>query len=200
VTLVSTVDHLIQNVLAAAGDNDAAEQALSQAYSADQTPAAWETAARLAKRRAAEAAIAIDGLTDRAAAELGRSKTNLRTDIAALCFWPGSTILRAGAHDRVRGVSNAYKHQDLCDPTLPITSDADILVVGLGYGLDGYGVGKFGGVEVLVHETGGDRYKFLGDVPTAVAAWFRYLAQNGAVLPPGPLRCCDIDVHRERVP
>ncbi len=31
------------------------------------------------------------------------------------------------------------------DSRLPITSDDDVLVVGLGYGLDGFGVGKYGG-------------------------------------------------------
>lgn len=62
----------------------------------------------------------------------------------------------------MRGVANAYKHQNLSDPTLPITSDADVLVVGLGYGLDG--VGKFGGVEVIVRESAGPSLKFLGDV------------------------------------
>lgn len=35
----------------------------------------------------------------------------------------------------------------LTDPTLPITSDNDVLVVALGYGPDGYGVGKFDGEE-----------------------------------------------------
>jgi hypothetical protein len=95
----------------------------------------------------------------------------------------------------VRGVANAYKHQDLNDPTLPITSDAEVLVIGLGYGLDGFGVGKRGGVEVLVHETGGDKFKFLGDVPTAIAAWFEFLAVNGATLPAGPHQCCNLQVH-----
>jgi hypothetical protein len=35
----------------------------------------------------------------------------------------------------VRGVAKAYKHENLTDLTLRITSDADILVVGLGLGL-----------------------------------------------------------------
>ena len=194
-TLASTIDHLTQNVLAAAADYDASEQALSHAYNANQAPAAWEAAAQLAKRRAAEVAIAIDGLTDRASTDLDRSKLNVRTDITALCLFPGSSIPRTGAHDRVRGVANAYKHQNLSDRSLPITSDADILVVGLGYGLDGYGVGKWGGVEVLVQETGGERYKFLGDVPTAIAAWLRYLAANGAVLQPDPMHCCGVQIY-----
>ena len=39
----------------------------------------------------------------------------------------------------------------LTDTSLPISSINDVLVVGLGFGLDGYGVGKFGDVEVIVH-------------------------------------------------
>ncbi|WP_334147711.1 type II toxin-antitoxin system toxin DNA ADP-ribosyl transferase DarT [Hyphomicrobium sp.] len=61
--LEATLDHLLHNVLAAAADYEAAEQALTQAYKGDSAPAAWEAAARAAKRRAAEVAIAIDGLT-----------------------------------------------------------------------------------------------------------------------------------------
>jgi len=55
---------------------------------------------------------------------------------------PNSMTPRVGALERVRGVANAYKHQNLNDPKLPISSDADVLVVGSGYGVDGYGVGK----------------------------------------------------------
>lgn len=194
--LENTVDHLLHNVLAAATDYMAAEDALSQAYGADRTPAAWERAARLAKRRAAEVAIAIDALTDRCATELARSKSSIRADISAQCVWPGSGADRLGAHNRVRGVANAYKHQDLSDPTLPIASNDDVLAVGSGWGMDGWGVGKYGGVpEVLVHETAGNRFKFLGDVPTAMAAWFKFLAANGATLPAGPIRVGNLQVH-----
>ena len=70
--LEATLDHLLHNVVAAAADYRAAEQALTQVYNADPTSAAWETAARTAKRRAAEVAIAIDGLTDRCAPEIAR--------------------------------------------------------------------------------------------------------------------------------
>lgn len=183
--LEGAVDHLIQNVLAAARDYEAAERDLTAAFQADNDPAAWEAEARTAKRRAAEVAIAIDGLAERCKAELGLSLTQIRTDVSSLCTWPGSGSPRAGALDRVRGVANAYKHQNLSDPSLPISSDADVLVVGLGYGLDGFGVGKFSGVEVLVRETGGTTYKFMGDLPVAIAAWFKFLAQHGATLPSG---------------
>lgn len=46
----------------------------------------------------------------------------IRNSITPLCLWPGSGAQRLGAHERVRGVANAYKHQNLIDPNLPITS------------------------------------------------------------------------------
>lgn len=194
--LEQTLDHLLHNVLAAAADYHTAEQALTQVYNGDPTPAAWEAAARTAKRRAAEVAIAIHGLTDRCAAELARSKSSIRADISALCLWPTSGVARLGAHDRVRGVANAYKHQDLNDPTLPIASNDDVLTVGSGWGMDGWGVGKYGGIpEVLVQETGGDRFKFLGDVPIAISAWFKFIGAKGATLPVGPVQVCGLQVH-----
>jgi hypothetical protein len=193
--LADTVDHLLHNVLPAAADYAAAEDELSMAYRADPTPAAWEAPARTAKRRAAELAVAIDGLTDRCAAELGISKTAVRKSMAALCFWPSGTSLRAGAHDRVRGVAGVYKHQSLSDPTLPIASDTDVLVVGLGYGLDGFGVGKPRGVGVLAQERSGAKWKFLGDAPVAISAWFKYLAAYGAPLPAQPQTVCGLQVH-----
>lgn len=159
--LASAVDHLIHNVLPAAADYAAAERELTAAFKADQDPSAWAKAARKAKRRAAELAIAVDGLTDRVHSELGVSKTSIRNDVAKLCYWPRSQNLRTGAHDRVRAVAITYKHQNLSDPRLPIASEADVLAVGLGYGLDGFGVGKYGGVEVLVRQRDGDIRKFL---------------------------------------
>jgi hypothetical protein len=190
-----TLDHLIHNVLPAAADYDDAERELTAAYNADNTQSAWETAARKAKRRAAEVAIAIDGLTDRLHLEVGLSKVSIRNSISALCLWPGTNERRLGAHDRVRGVSNAYKHQDLTDPTLPIASQNDVLAVGLGYGLDGFGVGKYGGVEVLVQERSGSRFKFLGDMPVSIAAWFKFLGSQGATIPSGVHNVCGLQVH-----
>lgn len=184
--LESAVEHLLHNVLPAAVDYIAAEDALSIAHNASLSAASWETEARLAKRRAAELAIAIDGLPDRCKQELGLTVLQIRAAVAALCLYPGTTSPRPGSLERVRGVANAYKHKNLTDPTLPITSDADVLVVGLGYGLDGFGVGKSGGVEVLVHETSGISWKFLGDAPTTIAAWFSFLVSRGAVVPAGP--------------
>jgi hypothetical protein len=195
--LGKTVDHLIANILPAAADYAAAEDVLTQVYRNDPAPAAWEAAARMAKRRAAEAAIAVDGLTDRFKIALGDTKADIRSRIASFCFWPNSDAPRPGAHERIRGVANAYKHQNLSDLTLPILSTDDVLVVGSGWNVDAWGVGKYGGLpEVLVSETAGGLFKFLGDVPVAIAAWFHFLAAQGAALPPGPVHCCNLEVHQ----
>jgi hypothetical protein len=65
----------------------------------------------------------------------------------------------------------------------PITSESDVLATGAGFGIDGYGVGKFSGVEVLVNQKDGAVRKFLGDVPWSIAGWFRFLADQGVTLP-----------------
>jgi hypothetical protein len=190
-----TVNHLLNNVLPAAEDYLLAERELTAAYKADATPSAWETAARKAKRRAAELAIAIDGLTDRCSTELCMTKTVIRKNVSTMCLLPGSGTLRPDSHERIRAVANAYKHQILSDPSLPIASQDDVLAVGLGYGLDGFGVGKCGGVEVLVREHGGTMYKFLADSPTSIAAWFKFLVAHGVALPAGPYEACGLQVH-----
>ena len=111
--LENTVSHLIHNVMPSAADYETAEDALSLAYAADPTPAEWEAAARQAKRRAAELAIAIDGLTDRCAGELACSKNGIRSLVAKLCIWPGTNFDRTDCTERIRGVANAYKHGTL---------------------------------------------------------------------------------------
>jgi hypothetical protein len=149
----------------------------------------WETAANLAKptttrRRAAELAIAVDGLTDRCCNELGSSKAYIRKSVTALCVWPGTSLPRPDCIERVRGVANAYKHENLTDKTLPITSASDVLVVALGYGLDAFGVGKYSGVEVIVRDKAGQSWKFLGDAPTAVVGWFPFRSRRGLAVRP----------------
>jgi hypothetical protein len=47
-------------------------------------------------------------------------------------------------------VANAYKHDKLGDQKMPIASADDVLMAGLGYGVESYGAGKYGGVEVIV--------------------------------------------------
>jgi hypothetical protein len=193
--LTDNRDHLMRNVIPAAIDYAAAEGRLSDAYVANPSPGMWDREARDANRRAAELALAIDGLTDRAHHELGLPKKTIRKDVSALCFYPGTTSLRASAFERVRGVANAYKHKKLDDPDLPIASDADVLTVKLGYGLEGYGVGKFDCVEVIVHDKSGQSWKFMGDAPTVIGAWFRFLNAKGAVLPIGPIQIFGLQVY-----
>jgi hypothetical protein len=81
-----------------------------------------------------------------------------------------------------------------CAANIPIASESNILATGAGYGIDGYGVGKFGGVEVLVTERDGTVRKFLGDVPWAIAGWFQFLAAQGAAVPPDEYRVCGLCV------
>ncbi|WP_430436340.1 hypothetical protein [Oceanibaculum nanhaiense] len=193
--LVETLSHLLDNVLPSADEYQAAEEALSVAFKSDQSPESWRNSAIIAKRRAAGVAIAIDGLTDRSEIELGVFKTKIRREISSLCFWPGGTTLRAGAHNRVRAVANAYKHKILSDQSLPISSDDDVLVVGSGFGLDGYGVGKNGTPETLVKERNGDQFKFLGDVPVSIGAWFKFLERYGVEFPFENRNVCGMQVY-----
>jgi hypothetical protein len=72
--------------------------------------------------------------------------------------------------------------------------EGDILAIGAGYGIDTYGVGKFSGVEVLVNQRDGNVKKFMGDVPWAIAGWFRFLAAGGASLPAHDYVVCGLRV------
>jgi len=193
--LVKTVSHLIYDVLPAAEDYEKAELRLSQEYNPDKPVSDWMVAAREAKRRAAQLAISIDGLTDRFAGEQNFTKACIRQTITSHCLWPGTETPRLGAHERVRAVANAYKHYNLSDPNMVIKTNDDVDAAGAGYGIDGFGVGKFGGVEVLVNQKNGEVFKFLGDVPVAISAWFNFLEQQGAQIPPGPYMVCGIEVH-----
>ena len=118
-SLQTTVDHLITNVISAARDYNDAEMALSAAFAAannDQSKCQAEC--DRAKRRAAEVAVAIDGLADRAAKALGTTANVTREEVAPLCVINGT--LRQGCVDRVCAVANAYKHDVLDDRKHPI--------------------------------------------------------------------------------
>lgn len=185
--------HLFDNVLPAAADYFGAERELSAAYAASgQKLAACERETKKAKRLAANAAIALDGLVDRTANELGLSTNTVRAQVGPLCILGSSP--RVGCIERVRAVADAYKHDELANPQHPIRSNDDVLVVAPGYGIDGFGVGKMGGVEVTAHQANGDLRKFLGDVPAAVRGWLQFLSNSGAVLPPGDVSVCNVKV------
>jgi hypothetical protein len=182
--LDSVLNHLLHNVLPAARDYEAAEEQLSLAFKQNPDPTSWEQPGQQAKRRAAEVAIAIDGLVDRAAEALGLSKEKIREQVANRCSIVGVSIPRPECIGRIRAVANAYKHAVLRDKTLPITSENDVLATGRGYGVDGYGLGKMSGVEVLVHQKDGKTRIFLADVQWSIAGWFQFLADQKVVLPP----------------
>lgn len=196
--LTNTLKHLLDNVIPAANDYERAEIDLSNAFSRDNSEASWVAEGTLAKRRAAEVAIAIDGLADRAAIELGIDVNEIRRLVAPLCTIDGN--LRDGCVERVCAVANAYKHSGPLRATHPIQSESDVLAAGAGFGIDGYGVGKFSGVEVLVNQRDGTRRKFLGDVPWAVAGWFRFLDARGASLPAEKVKVCNLCVKHGTLP
>jgi len=104
-------------------------------------------------------------------------------------------IVRQGCVERVCAVANAYKHALLSDPKHPIRSEADVLVVGAGYGVDGYGLGKYSGIEVLVRQIDDEQHKFLADAPFAIAGWFAFLKQQGALLPGNRFTVCGLPVN-----
>ncbi len=190
--LKSALNHLLTNVLPAAQDYDRAENELSAAYAQNPDPVHWATAGQQAKRRAAEVAVAIDGLADRAANDLGITPESARNAVAPYCTI--GSVARPGSVERVCAVANAYKHAGPLRGKHPIASESDILAAGAGYGIDGYGIGKFGGVEVLVTERGASVRKFLGDVPSAIAGWFQFLVAQGTTLPPDEYRVCGVCV------
>jgi hypothetical protein len=192
--LQPTVDHFIANVIPAARDYNDAEVALTAALAVvNGDQAKCHVECDTAKRRAAEVAVALDGLADRAARAVGSTPNAIRAQVAQLSAIHGT--LRLGCVDRVCAVANAYKHDVLNDPKHPIRSGADVLVVGAGYGIDGWGMGKYGGIEVMVHQTDGQQRKFLADVPYAIAGWFAFMKQQGASLPSDQFTICGLPVN-----
>ena len=191
--LSDTLNHLLTNVIPAARDYEHAENELSRAFARNADPKSWKGEGDHAKRRAAEVALAIDGLADRAGRTLGLSPDDVRAQIAHRCVIGG--IPRPACLERVCAVANAYKHAGPLYAKHPITSESDVLAAGAGWGIDAYGVGKFSGVEVLVNQKDGTARKFLADVPWSIAGWFRFLADNGATLPAQDMLICGLKVH-----
>ena len=191
--LTDTLNHLLNNVLPAARDYQQAERELSAAFARNNDPQSWTTEGQQAKRRAAEVAIAIDGVADRAASALGLPPDQVRAQVGPYCVI--GTARRMGCIERVCAVANAYKHAGPLRAKHPINSESDVLVTGAGYGIDAFGVGKFSGIEVLVTQKNGEVRKFLGDVPWAIAGWFSFLADYGGALPPEDFVVCNLLVH-----
>jgi hypothetical protein len=193
--LKGTLTHLLNNVIPAADDYERAENDLTRAFTRNADPLSWTAQGQLAKRRAAEVAVAIDGLADRTAATVGLTPDEVRAKVATLCVINGA--LRSGCIERVCAVANAYKHAGPLRAKHPIHSESDVLATGAGYGLDAYGVGKFGGVEVLVNQKDGTVRKFLADVPWSIAGWFRFLADHGAAIPARDYVVCGLTVRSD---
>jgi hypothetical protein len=91
--LTNTLNHLMTNVLPAARDYAQAENELSRAFGRNNDPNAWEGEGQHAKRRAAEIAIAIDGLADRAASALGLTPEQVRQQVASGCIIDGASAM-----------------------------------------------------------------------------------------------------------
>ena len=191
--LSETFNHLLNNVLPAAHDYERAEGDLTAAFARDGDPQSWIVEGQQAKRRAAEVAIAIDGLADRAASALGLTPDEVRTRVGQCCIV--GTAHRAGCIDRVCAVANAYKHAGPLRAKHPIASESDVLATGAGYGIDAFGVGKYSGVEVLVNQRDGTVRKFLADVPWSIAGWFQFLTDQGAAIPAQDYIVCNLRVH-----
>lgn len=192
------LSHLLNNVLPAARDYEQAEKELSTAFARDDDPKQWVIEGQQVKRRAAEVAIAIDGLADRTASALSLTPDQVRAQVALYCVI--GTVHRAGCIERVCAVANAYKHAGPLRAKHPIVSESDVLATGAGYGIDGFGVGKFSGVEVLVYQKNGEVRKFSGDVPWAIAGWFSFLADHGVAIPPEDFVVCNLPVHAGAAP
>jgi hypothetical protein len=191
--LTNTLAHLLNNVIPAVRDYERAEDELTRAFAKDADPNSWAEEGRRAKRCAAEVAIAIDGLADRAASVLGITPDEIRAQVAQRCVIGG--VARPGCIDRVCAVANAYKHGGPLRSKHPIDSESDVLATGAGYGIDGYGIGKFSGIEVLVNQRDGTTRKFLGDLSWSIAGWFRFLADGGAPVPATDCIVCGLAVN-----
>jgi hypothetical protein len=193
-TMASNVlSHFVDNVLPSIADYEKAEDELSEAYrQSDGDATKWEWAGKTAKRKAADAAVAIDGLADRAAKAFGGTADAVRADVAVLCVVNG--IARPGSIERLCAVANAYKHDGPLRSKHPIASDQDILSAGAGWGVDAYGSGKYGGVEVLATQRNGEVKKVMADLPYGVAGWLNYMATHGLVVPEPSYKICGIVV------
>jgi hypothetical protein len=79
--LTETLNHLLNNVLPAARDYERSEEELPAAFGRNADARSWVMEGQQAKRRAAEVAIAIDGLADRAASALGLMPDEVRKQV-----------------------------------------------------------------------------------------------------------------------
>ncbi len=159
---MDVLQHIQAYVLPTIRDYERAEIALTRASRSSAIDSDWAIEANEAKRHAAQAAIALDGLVDRFELAYAVSKEDIRKELEQSCIVQN----RPGAAARVSGVANAYKHAQLNQNRHPIKSWAEVKAIAPGYGIDGFGVGKMGEPEVVTKDaSSGEEFKFLGDIP-----------------------------------
>ena len=179
-----TLDHLTRMVLPASAEYFSIEESTANAEG--------DTDAVL--RKAYDTSIALDGLVDRASLEFSLSKREVIDAVDRESRFPGGAE-RPGCIERIRAVANAYKHAELSDKSLPLTSDQDVFFFGAGYGVDGFGVGKFGGMETLMRDKSGHVWKFLGDLPCAIYGWAAFLRDHGVSMPGTKHTVCNLEIE-----
>ena len=173
-------EHFVNFVLPAGRSYRVAEVALSKAFRQHgRETDEFRRAQNDAIREGSNMAIAFDALVDRARMVGGRSREQIYADVAPLCRHGDN--LRDGVLERLSAIANAYKHYKLDEQRHPIRSADDVLAVGSGYGVDGYGVGKSGEPEVLIRLQDGKQRKLLGDGQLATVGWQTFLQSKGFV-------------------
>jgi hypothetical protein len=70
-----------------------------------------------------------------------------------------------------------------------------VFFFGAGYGVDGFGVGNFGGMETLMRDKSGHVWKFFGDVPCAIYGWVAFLREQGVSLPGLKHMVCNLEIE-----
>jgi len=179
----TALEQLVQVVLPAAEEYFAAEEAASDTATGD-----------VAVRKALALCVPMTKLIEISVEEFHLAPAKVRLLVQAGCCFPGGAE-RPGCIERIRAVAAAARHPALSDQSLPITSEDDVIFHGAGWGIDGFGIGKYGGLETLIREKSGQVFKFLGDVPCAVQGWSNFLSSQGVVMPGTVHKVCNLPVR-----
>lgn len=186
------VDRFESRVLPTAIDYEIAEIALSEAIE-EGSEAVVHNARREVLRRGMQLASAIQNFVDYTLDAAGfSSKSVLIERLDQLTWFEPGGDLRA-CFWRLNAAANVEKHSGRKSDRI-IRDENDVLVVGAGFGVDGFGVGKFGGEELLLNSSDGKTYKFIGDAAAALLAGARYLTEAGypPELPSHPILGVDL--------
>jgi hypothetical protein len=189
--MTSAFSHFLNFCLPACHDYEKAEADLSKASANAKTESDWSEAGLNAVRQAFIASVAIEGLYERAMEDYQiKSKLKLMNVIGAYAKFPGGAN-RPDSVQRVSSVANAYKHAKLNAPHHVIERSNQVLSAGSGYGIDGFGVGKFSGIEVLINTNDGKVRKFMGDLPCVMRGWARFFFDKGLVPSDNSVSVCN---------